>query len=322
MVKLPEFRAALSRIKRPSLNRWQWAGIAVLVAVGVASGAVLLSSHSTDSERAVAPRGSAVTAIRARNVCIPDTMEVTGVLVPRSEVLVRPDQEGLRISDVSADVGDNVKAGQTLAQLTRPDAQPGAPGAVQVQAPVAGVILRRAAIVGTMASARAEPLFSIIAQGELEVAAEISARSIARVSPGQSAKVKIIGAGELPGSVRTLAANIDPSTQQGEARILVGSNPALRVGAFARAIVNLGQSCAVAIPLSAVLYGSEGQVVQVVRGDRVETRTVSTGLGSGDDVQITKGLAEGDVVVTRAGAFLRDGDRVRAVVSDDTTASK
>jgi HlyD family secretion protein len=323
MPKIPrfDFHTTLARIKQVPLTRWQWVGIGALVVVGAASGTALLSSRSTESAQTVAPRGSAVTATRARNVCIPDTMEVTGVLVPRSEVLVRPDQEGLRISDVSADVGDNVRAGQTLAQLVRLDAPPGA-AAVQVQAPVAGVILRRSAVVGTTASARADPLFSIIAQGELEVSADVSARTISRVSPGQTAKVKIIGVGELPGTVRFLAASVDPTTQQGEARILVGSNPALRVGVFARAIVNLGQSCAVAIPLSAVLYGTEGQVVQVVRGDRVETRTVSTGLGLGDDVQITKGLAEGDVVVTRAGAFLRDGDRVRPVIADDATASK
>jgi HlyD family secretion protein len=47
----------------------------------------------------------------------------------------------------------------------------------------------------------------------------------------------------------------------------VGANPALRTGTFARAIVTLGQSCGIAIPLSGVLYGKEGPVVQVVRGD-------------------------------------------------------
>jgi multidrug efflux pump subunit AcrA (membrane-fusion protein) len=134
------------------------------------------------------------------------------------------------------------------------------------------------------------------------------------------AKVKIIGVGDLPGWVRFVSPTIDPTTQQGEARIFVGANPALRAGTFARATVTLGQSCGIAIPLSAVLYGREGAVVQVVRGQRVETRAVTTGLTSDGKVQITKGLAEGDTVVMRAGAFLRDGDRVRPV--DDAGASR
>jgi HlyD family secretion protein len=267
--------------------------------------------------------GTAVTATKAKNVCFADTLAVTGVLVPRAEVLVRPDQEGLLISQVSAGLGDSVKAGQTLAQLVRPDTQPGATSAtIPVPAPVTGVILRRAAVVGTMASARAEPLFSIIAQGDLEVSAEVSAKNLARVSPGQVAKVKIIGVGELPGWIRFVSTTVDPTTQQGEARVFVGANPTLRAGTFARAIVTLGQSCGIAIPLSGVLYGKEGPVVQVVRGERVQTRAITTGPTFDGKVQVTKGLAEGDVVVMRAGAFLRDGDPVRPMLADDTSGGK
>ena len=160
------------------------------------------------------------------------------------------------------------------------------------------------------------------AQGDLEVSAEVSAKNLARVSPGQVAKVKIIGVGELPGWIRFVSTTVDPTTQQGEARVFVGANPALRTGTFARSIVTLGQSCGIAIPLSGVLYGKEGPVVQVVRGERVQTRAITTGPTFDGKVQVTKGLAEGDVVVMRAGAFLRDGDPVRPVLADDTSAGK
>jgi RND family efflux transporter MFP subunit len=191
-----------------------------------------------------------------------------------------------------------------------------------VTAPVAGTILRSSAIVGTTASARAQPLFEIIPKGELEVSAEVSAKDLARVAPGQKAKVKVIGAGEFPGSVRLVPSAVDPVTQQGEVRVFLGADPTLRTGAFARAIVTLGENCAVAIPLSAILYGDEGAVVQVVREDHVETRTVEPGLASDGQVQIGKGLAEGDLVVVRAGAFLRDGDPVRPIPAGEATAVK
>jgi HlyD family secretion protein len=294
----------------------------------VVCAALLLACPSFAKDRRprppAVPGGAAVTVTKAKTTCFADTLSLTGVLLPRAEVLVRPDQEGMQITQVLADIGDTVKSGQTLVQLARPDGQGGVVGApVAVQAPVAGSIIQRAATVGTMASARALPLFVIVAQGDLEVSAEVSAKDLARVAPGQPAKVKIIGVGELPGWVRFVSTAIDPSNQQGEVRVFVGANPALRVGTFARATLTLGQSCAIAIPLSAVLYGgSEGAVVQVVRDQRVETRTVKTGLVSEGNVQVGKGLAEGDLVVVRAGAFLRDGDPVRPVLPDEATASK
>jgi multidrug efflux pump subunit AcrA (membrane-fusion protein) len=62
-----------------------------------------------------------------------------------------------------------------------------------------------------------------------------------------------------------------------------------------------------------VLYGGAGTVVQVVRRQRVETKRVEVGLMSGGQVEIRDGLAEGDMVVARAGALLREGDPVRAI---------
>ena len=76
------------------------------------------------------------------------------------------------------------------------------------------------------------------------------------------------------------------------------------------------ESCGIAVPLTAVLYGTAGTVVQVIRRQRVETRHVEVGLLSGGQVEIREGLSEGDIVVARAGALLREGDPVRPVPMD------
>lgn len=93
-------------------------------------------------------------------------------------------------------------------------------------------------------------------------------------------------------------------------RISLPHNPLLRIGVFARA-------CDVAVPLSALLFGPEGPVVQMIRNDRIETRRVTIGVPAKNNVQIREGVTEGDLIVVRAGAFLREGDRVRPVVSGD-----
>jgi multidrug efflux pump subunit AcrA (membrane-fusion protein) len=51
----------------------------------------------------------------------------------------------------------------------------------------------------------------------------------------------------------------------------------------------------------------------VIRRARVETRRVETGLMAAGQVEIKEGLVEGDIVVARAGALLREGDPVRPV---------
>jgi hypothetical protein len=51
------------------------------------------------------------------------------------------------------------------------------------------------------------------------------------------------------------------------------------------------------------------------RAPHVETRVASVGLVKGDDVEVRDGLVEGEMVVARAGAFVRDGDRVRPVAA-------
>ena len=68
-------------------------------------------------------------------------------------------------------------------------------------------------------------------------------------------------------------------------------------------------------PITAVLYGTAGTVVQVVRRARVETKRVELGLIYGAQVEIKEGLQEGDIVVARAGALLREGDAVRPVMA-------
>ena len=69
-----------------------------------------------------------------------------------------------------------------------------------------------------------------------------------------------------------------------------------------------------------MLYGTGGPVVQVVRDNRVETRRVNVGLVTGGRTEIRDGVSEGETVIARAGAFFRDGDRVRAIAADPTSS--
>ncbi|SDO32877.1 HlyD family secretion protein [Afipia sp. GAS231] len=260
----------------------------------------------------VAPKGAAVTVLKAAKSCFANIVEVSGTIIPREETQVRPERMGLKVSEVLADAGDTVTAGQVLARLTLPEG-----GTVTVQTPVAGLVSATTAAVGAMASGKGEALFSVIARSEFDLVGLVPTRDIAKLAVNQTARIKVIGAGDVDGKVRRLSTTVQPDSQLAQAFIGITTNRRLLVNSSGRALITTGQSCGLSVPLTAILYGSAGTVVQVVRRARVETRRVETGLMSGGQVEIREGsqLVEGDIVVARAGALLREGDPVRPVTA-------
>ena len=280
----------------------------------IAAGMLCLSASPTfaaeDADPA-APKGAAVTVLKATKSCFDNIVEVSGTIIAREETQVRPERLGLKVAEVMVDAGDSVTAGQALAKLNLPEG-----GQVTMQAPVAGVVSAANASVGALASGKGEALFSIIARGEFDLVGMVPTRDIAKLAVNQSARIKIIGAGEVDGKVRRLSTTVEPNSQLAQVFVGVTTNRRLLVNSSGRAQIKTGQSCGIAVPLTAILYGTAGTVVQVVRRGRVETRRVETGLMSAGQVEIKEGgLQEGEIVVARAGALLREGDPVRPVTA-------
>ncbi|MGJ4902282.1 efflux RND transporter periplasmic adaptor subunit [Bradyrhizobium sp. HKCCYLS2058] len=259
-----------------------------------------------------APKGAAVSVLKATKACFDNTVEVSGMVLARNETAVRPDRPGLKVAEVLVDAGDTVTAGQNLARLTPPEG-----GTIMIQAPVAGTILSSSATIGAFASGRGEALFSILARNEYDLVGLVPSAQLGKLAVNQTARIRIVGAGEVEGKIRRVAPTVEPNSQLGQAFIGINGTARLLVNSFGRAVIKIGQSCGVAVPLTAVLYDPDGTVVQVVRAQRIETKRVEIGLMAGGQVEIRDGLAEGDVVVARAGALLREGDPVRPVMASN-----
>jgi HlyD family secretion protein len=365
-------------------------------------------AHSEDQVAA------SVTVVRVAPADFTETVLATGSLVAREEILVGPEVEGLRVTEVLADEGQRVKKGDVLAklvadtleaQVAQNDAglarataaiaqakssivqaearlvesrnayerakplrtaghmaesafdqreqaartaeaqllasQDGLKvaeadkaqveaqrrelmwrrGRTEVVAPADGIISRRIARVGGFAAGSAEPMFRIVAKGEVELDAEVVETRLAGVKEGQDARVEVTGLGTIAGKVRLVSPEVDKSTRLGRVRIYLGDNPGLRVGAFARGTIETAKGAGLAVPASAVLYSPDGSaLVQVVREGRVETRRIKTGLAAASLIEVKEGLSEGDLVVARSGTFLRDGDAVRPILSRTTVS--
>lgn len=183
----------------------------------------------------------------------------------------------------------------------------------EVKSPSDGVVSRRNARIGAIASAAGEPMFRIIARGQIELDAEVVETELAKVKEGQKARITVPGAGEVEGKVRLIIPEIDKTTRLGRVKIALENNPNLKLGAFARGTIETARSRGLAIPAASAQFDPAGTSVQLVHGTKVEKRVLKTGLIAGEQIEVKEGLNEGDVIVARAGTFLRDGDAIRPI---------
>lgn len=186
-----------------------------------------------------------------------------------------------------------------------------------VVAPVAGEVLTRNAQVGAVASAAGEPMFVLMKDGALELRAEISEADLLRLKPGMPALIRNVG-GQTPiaGTLRLVEPGISATTRLGIARISIDDPDALRSGMYADAEIILAEREGLAVPVTAVGSNADGEpVVMRVEDGVVHEVTVETGIRDAGTVEVATGLAEGDRVVTKAAAFVREGDRVSAVLA-------
>jgi RND family efflux transporter MFP subunit len=387
-------------------------GLSLIALLSFGGSLPVAAKPESDAQPSLAPM---VTVVRAAERELVERVVVTGTLVPRDEVLVTPEVEGLRIVELLVEEGATVKQGQVLARLSRDIletqlAQNSANlvraeaavaqaknqivqaeaaqieaaqalertraliksgnttevvleqrvsvarsaegrlaasrdalriaeadraaiqaqrreievrlGRTEIKAPTAGIISRRNARVGAVASASGEPLFRIIANGEIELEAEVNEVQLSRLREGAPAQVSADSNRMIPGRVRNIFPEVDRATRLGKVRISLPRDPALRIGAFARGTIEVARRRGVAVPISSVVYNAEGATVLAVVDDRVEARRIRAGISDGSFVEVAEGVRAGEAVVARAGSFLRQGDVIRPVPApgQDTAA--
>ncbi|MFB2550079.1 efflux RND transporter periplasmic adaptor subunit [Ensifer soli] len=190
-----------------------------------------------------------------------------------------------------------------------------------VKAPAAGIVAERTAKVGAVASGAGTPLFTLIRDGAIELVADLSETDIQKVDAGQTAIVTIAGGTRtIEGKVRLVSPTIDAATRLGSVHIVLDARTGARAGMFANAEIVVAEANGLALPLSAVTTDRNGSVARKVEDDVVRQVKIVTGIQDGGVVQVVEGLSAGDRVVAKAGAFVRDGDRIRPVAEDETAS--
>jgi RND family efflux transporter MFP subunit len=279
---------------------------AVLVDAGswVSQGQVLATIDRSVQAQTAAQLAAQVQAARADAALAQNEYERSEALVGRGFVS-KADLDRKRAARDAAVARVRVaqaQLGATRAQIGRLD----------IRAPTSGLILSRSIEVGQVVGPGAGALFRLAKGGEMEMKAQMSQQDLAFVKAGMAASVTPIGSDRsFSGSVWQVAPVIDPTSRQGEVRIAIPYDPAIRPGGFAEAKIAAGATTAPLLPQSAVLSDEKGNYVYIINGkNEVERRNVKIGNVDDQGVTVAEGVTGQESVVLSAGPFLNPGQKV------------
>lgn len=187
-----------------------------------------------------------------------------------------------------------------------------------LRTPITGFVTARNFDVGDMFSMSA-PLFTVQQVVPVKLLVGISESEYTKVKKGDSVSIT---ADALPGrtftgKVERLYPTINAATHTFSAEVHVtNSDRALRPGMYTRVSVNYGTNHSIVIPdLCLVKQEGTGQRFVYLLGadNTVKYVPVGTGRHIGTEYEITEGLSEGDVVVYKGQAALKDGVKVQVL---------
>jgi len=188
-----------------------------------------------------------------------------------------------------------------------------------VTAPVGGIVSQVNVTVGNMAS-NAQPALSLTNPKNLYSSLSVAESIVNRLSKGNTVKVTVPSVSEdsFRGEIENISPTSDPRTQLYPIKISL-DNPSglIKPGMFARVELVIEEKTDVmAINSEAVILKNEKTIVYVVEGDKAVAKEVVTGLDTGVDIEIMKGLKLNDKVIIKGQTLVDEGQNVKIVGGD------
>lgn len=191
----------------------------------------------------------------------------------------------------------------------------------EIKTTVAGVVSERSAKIGAIAAGAGNPLFTLIRDNAVELKGDVAEGDLLKLKPGQAVRMTLAGTStEVEGKVRTIDPIIDAVTRLGTVKISISDPGVARIGMYASAEVIVSEREVLTLPLTSVTSEDGGMVVRKVVDGVVTMTKVATGVQDGDFIEISDGLKPKDIVVEKAGAYVRNGDRISPVFNQQTAA--
>jgi len=188
-----------------------------------------------------------------------------------------------------------------------------------IVSPMDGIVALRGVSVGDRVENMGgnASMFRIVDNRVLDLKVSVPSSRLARIKVGQLLEFSTdtIPGKRFTGKVAFINPELDEVSRSATvvAEVL-NADGALRGGAFAKGrIVVANRPDVLQIPREALQTWNMEQrtgEVYVVKGDQAEKRAVTTGVPNGGTVEIVSGLAAGELVITRGGFSIGQGDKI------------
>ncbi len=181
---------------------------------------------------------------------------------------------------------------------------------LEVRAPFDGVVARKMADVGDLASP-GKPLVEIQDPAALQIDADVPEQLAGQLQLGAPLTIRVDSVKTpFTGQIAEMAPSADPASRTVRIKVDIAPAPGLMPGQFARVLVPLGESHCLDVPASSVVQRGQLEIVFVVNDQQARLHLVKTGKRAGDHVEILSGLEAGDTVVVEGAPLLLDGQPV------------
>jgi HlyD family secretion protein len=184
----------------------------------------------------------------------------------------------------------------------------------EIRSPIDGVVAERPLYPGETASA-GMPLLVVMDTSSVIARAHIPQAETTALKVGDDATITAPGGTPVNGKVTLVSPALDANSTTDEVWVAAPNpNGSLRVGTTVTVqMVARTVNDVIVVPTAALLKTPEGATTVLVAGadGRAHQVAVETGIRQGDRVQITKGLAGGEKVITTGAYGLPDNTKVK-----------
>ena len=185
-----------------------------------------------------------------------------------------------------------------------------------IRSPIDGVVAKRLIKVGNTLTPN-QAVYVVTDFDPLLAVLYVPENALARIRPGQPAALNAdaLAGRTFTGKVARLSPVVDPQTGTFKVTVEVAhSERGLAPGMFSRVSITYDvHQNALTVPRSAIITEDGESAVYTVSGGMAHRVAVSLGYADGDKVEITRGLKNGDAVVTLGQNSLKDGTKVAIV---------
>lgn len=231
-----------------------------------------------------------------------DAMHVAGEAT-HTERLVRAAETKLRLWGIGDDqLAALVKRGEPIER-------------VPFTSPASGVVVEKNVVDGA-AVTMGQRLFRIADLRDVWVEADVYESDLPRITKNMPASITLdyLPGKTFDGKVAFIYPYLDPASRTGRVRIALPNHGLeLKPDMYATVTFKLALGPRLVVPISAVVYTGPRRLVFVDLGNgALRPQQVSIGARSGDVVEITSGLKEGDAVVSSGNFLVAAESRVRS----------